>query len=64
MAERALGLLHRLVWAGNNRGHAVHAALCGAACSARAHQPVLALVYAAPHIPAAARVRSTFFPVQ
>ncbi|KAK9908264.1 hypothetical protein WJX75_005082 [Coccomyxa subellipsoidea] len=56
VAERALGLLHRLVWAGN-KSHAgpPHAALCSAVCSARAHQPVLALVYANPHIPAAAK---------
>lgn len=58
VAERAVGLLHGLVWAGH-RGLAgpSHAALCGAVCAGRAHQPLLALVYAHSGSPAAAKVQ-------
>lgn len=57
VAERAVGLLHRLVWAGNKSFTGPqHAALCAAVCAARTHQPLLALIYTNSHADAAVKV--------
>ncbi|BDA45178.1 probable Ankyrin repeat and sterile alpha motif domain-containing protein at N-terminal half [Coccomyxa sp. Obi] len=56
VAERAVGLLHRLVWAGNKSfAGPQHAALCAAVCAARTHQPLLALIYTNSHVDAAVK---------